>query len=69
MINNVKDYNMQIQTHRKTIRMSDNIASAMETVCSNFGVKESEYIRRAVMERLETDLKTSQEQNKNFIFI
>ena len=60
---------MQIQTHKKTLRLNDQVASAMQNVCSKFKINESEYMRRAVMERLQNDLKTSQELDKNFIFI
>ena len=65
----IGEQHMQTHTQSKTFRMSNSIASAMENVCSKFQIKESEYMRRAVTERLESDLKPSQKQDNNFTFI
>ena len=60
---------MQTHTYKKTLRMSDRVAEGIKDVSNMFRINESEYMRRAITERLEQDLKNYTDNNKEFIFI
>lgn len=60
---------MQTHTHRKTMRMPTQIADAMEYICSKYKIKESEYMRKALMERIQNDLENTKDENNKYIFI
>jgi len=61
---------MKKYTYQTCIRLPENLRSSMQTICDEYQINESDYIRKSISESVKSDLpKTENNQNTKFMFV
>ena len=61
---------MQKYPYQTCIRLPENLRSSMQTICDEYQINESDYIRKSLSESVKSDLpKTENNQNTKFMFV
>ena len=61
---------MQKYPYQTCIRLPENLRSSMQTICNEYQINESDYIRKSISESVKSDLpKTENTQDTKFMFV
>ena len=66
----VENFTYAKYPYQTCIRLSENLWSSMETICNEYQINESDYIRKSLSGSVKSDLpKTENNQNTKFMFV
>ena len=60
----MKKYNYQT-----CIRMSSNLRDSMQTICDTYQINESDFMRRAIAESVQSHIEKTQNTDGKFLFV
>ena len=61
---------MQKYPYQTCIRLPENLRDSMQTICDQYQINESDYIRKSISESVKSDLpKTENLQDTKFMFV
>ena len=60
----MKKYNYQT-----CIRMSENLRDSMQTICDTYQINESDFMRRAIAESVQTHIEKTQNTDGKYLFV
>ena len=60
----MKKYNYQT-----CIRMSENLRDSMQTICDTYQINESDFMRRAIAESVQSHIEKTQNTDGKYLFV
>ena len=60
----MKKYNYQT-----CIRMSENLRDSMQTICDTYQINESDFMRRAIAESIQSHIEKTQNTDGKYLFV
>ena len=60
---------MKKYTYQTCLRMSSNLRDSMQTICDTYQINESDFMRRAIAESVQTHIEKTQNTDGKFLFV
>ena len=60
---------MKKYDYQTCIRMSSNLRDSMQTICDTYQINESDFMRRAIAESVQSHIEKTQNTDGKFLFV